>query len=549
MVNKGAESYGDMPGDQMRQAETASDMSGNDGNVTDQGVPVEGTSLVKPGDITLSHRQGTLSIDWKTAPDGYQVILYKGNQEITSQQSRNPPATLLTDSLTAGTYCVKVKVRDKGSGVSDYAKCEPCIVKLEAPSNISLTHDTNTQKLKVSWNPVEGATSYRVQVVQVFNPNEPATTPNSYEIDVSSLDGKARAYQAWVQAIGDEQHIDSNIGKSVATLSPLPAPDKVTQSYDYESKKLTGNWNAVENATGYLAQVVNLDENNTVVAQQPLDNSTQTSHPFDTNQFITGGAGHYQVWVKAIGNEQYLDSPFGKAETSIPRLAAPANVGQKSESSKDQLRTMLTGEWDAITNATSYYAQVVNVDNNKAVVDDQSIVLQIPAAQRPKVSFDTKGFPEEQEVNYQVWVKAVGDAQTLDSVFSEATPLVTRLAAPKSVMMGSTEANLSANWEAVANADRYFAQVVKVGTNNTPEPVPTLSQIIEKHEQIVSFEKKNFPEKGNYQIWVKAGKDDEQHLYSAFSKPTNTMPIDNSPSGGLGNDSPSGGIGNDVQPK
>lgn len=53
MVNKGAESYGDMPGDQMRQAETASDMSGNDGNVTDQGVPVEGTSLVKPGDIAF----------------------------------------------------------------------------------------------------------------------------------------------------------------------------------------------------------------------------------------------------------------------------------------------------------------------------------------------------------------------------------------------------------------------------------------------------------------------------------------------------------------
>lgn len=528
MVNKGAESYGDMPGDQMGQAETSSDMSGNDGNLTDQGVPSESTSQVKSGDITLSHDRGILSIDWKTAPDGYQIILYKGNQEITSQQSINPPATLTTDSLMAGTYCVKVKVRGKANSVDDYAKCEPCIIKLEAPSNILLIHDTNTQKLRVSWNPVDGATSYRVQVVQVFNPEQPTTDTNSDEIDVSSLDGQARTYQAWVQAIGDEQHIDSNIGKSDAILSPLPAPDNVTQSYDVFSRTLTGNWNAVENATGYLAQVVNLDDNNKVIVQQQLNNSNQTSYPFDTNQFTTSGAGNYQVWVKAIGNEQHLDSPFGKAETSIPRLAAPTNVSQKSEFSELEIRTILTAEWDAVMNATRYYAKVVNVDNDNQFVHEQSVPLNT-SEQRLKVSFDMRDIADEQQSNYQIWVKALGDTKSLDSNFSEATPQVTRLAAPKNVTMttDSDKTQLSANWEVVENADHYFAQVVNVDDNQS---VSNLQEIIDKKSpQSVNFEVYGkLPENSaaNYQIWINAGKYDEQYLDSAFSKPTNRITIE-----------------------
>jgi hypothetical protein len=488
-----------------------------------------------------------LSIDWKTAPDGYQVILYKGNQEITSHQSTNPPATLTTDSLMAGTYCVKVKVRCKANTVDDSTKCEPCIVKLEAPSNILLSHDSNTEKLKVTWQPVESATRYRVQIVQVFNPKEIATDKNDkisyeYETDVSVLAQQARAYQAWVQAIGDEQHIDSNIGKSDTIFlssnpirSPLPAP-AVTQSYDVGAKTLTGKWNPVENATGYLAQVVNLDENNTVVVQQQLNNSNQTSHPFDTNQFTTSGAGNYQVWVKAIGNKQYLDSPFGKAKESIPRLAAPQNVSQKSE---DEFRTRLTAEWDAVTNVTSYDAQLVKVKNNTTFVDGESIVLQIQVVERPQVSFETRDFSEEQEVNYQVWVKAVGDAKTLDSVFREATPPVTRLEAPKSVTMKMADdgKTVSANWVVVEKANGYLAQVVNVDEGD--EFVKNLSAFINKDASplTVSFEKNQFPSaSANYQIWVKAETNDKHHLDSAFSKPTDKILIDNRPQGGDGND-------------
>jgi hypothetical protein len=370
--------------------------------------------------------------------------------------------------------------------------------------------------------------------VQVFNPEEPATEQNSYEIDVSVLAEQARAYQAWVQAIGDEQHIDSNIGKSntILLLShpillPLPAPDQVTQSYDVEAKTLTGNWNAVENATGYLVQVVNLDENNTVVVQQQLDNSNQTSHAFDTNQFTTSGAGNYQVWVKAIGNEQYLDSAFGKAETSIPRLAAPTNVRQKSELSEPAIRTILTAEWEAVTNTSGYYAQVVNVDNENQVVEEKRLDLYLD--QTLLVSFETRDFPQQQEVNYQVWVKALGDDQTLDSLFSEATPLVTRLAAPTNVTMttDSDKTQLSANWEVVENADRYFAQVVNVDDNQS---VSNLQEFIDKESpQFVSFEVYGkLPENtaANYQIWINAEKNDEQYLDSAFSKPTNRITIE-----------------------
>jgi hypothetical protein len=179
------------------------------------------------------------------------------------------------------------------------------------------------------------------------------------------------------------------------------------------------------------------------------------------------------------------------------------------------------------------------VKNNTTFVDGESIVLQIQVVERPQVSFETRDFSEEQEVNYQVWVKAVGDAKTLDSVFREATPPVTRLEAPKSVTMKMADdgKTVSANWVVVEKANGYLAQVVNVDEGD--EFVKNLSAFINKDASplTVSFEKNQFPSaSANYQIWVKAETNDKHHLDSAFSKPTDKILIDNRPQGGDGND-------------
>ncbi|NES84897.1 MAG: hypothetical protein F6K10_27735, partial [Moorea sp. SIO2B7] len=347
-VNEETATYGEMPRDNMGGSAMGSGMNEIECEQPIPYMPMPSSSIVKSSDITLRHKDSNLSVDWKTAPDGYQVAICKANCEITSVKSENPPATFATQSLPAGEYWVKVKVSSNQNGedsdASNHIEGEPSIVKLETPTNISLSSANDNQTLKVTWDEVDGAQNYKVEIVQVIDQAE-TNEGNELNFDLSSLRESATvAYQAWVQAKGDEQHIDSNIGKSLivspsSSLPPkqeLPPEDKlppqeeeeelppksklstprnVTQSYDGETKKLTGTWYRVNSGTGYLVQVVNTDDNNKVVAEQKISDSNQNTVEFEPTQFISI-AGNYQIWVKAIGNDDYLDSDFGQASTT-----------------------------------------------------------------------------------------------------------------------------------------------------------------------------------------------------------------------------------------
>lgn len=565
-VQKNASIGSEMPRDAMGVAETFSDRCGNSGNSGVQDLSEDDTSLIPDRNITLNHHDGIVTVDWKTAPDGYDVILCQGNREITRQQVINPPTSFPTASWPAGTYCMKVRVRGSDRLPIGEIGCEPCIIKLPAPSNIAFFYDGNAQKLRVTWDEVAGATNYRVEIVQVFNPDAPLSDRNAYELDVSALDGKTITYQAWVQAKGDAQHIDSNIGKSAATLSPLPAPQNVTQSYKItasepsDRQELLAIWEAVEHAIGYRIQVVNLDTQE-VIAQQVLDGSTQTSHTFDTHQFFTGSAGDYQVWVKARGNDRYLDSAFAPAQTSIRRLAPPKGVRQFSDIEAEgdpsgeldrQHRTLLMAEWNVVPQANGYSAQVVKVDSNQNAID---VVAQFWEARFPEtpsdaslktVQFQTQNFADTQEVQYQVWVKATGDDQTLDSAFARAEPQVTRLAAPTNIELGITTTVLSASWDAVPKASKYYTQVVNVDRGGAIVSQQFVFIPLEGQPLSVSFETVNFTtvQTSKYQIWVKAISNDNQTLDSAFGQPKESIPLAN-----IVTDTLQGGGQNDAFPQ
>jgi hypothetical protein len=563
-VQKNASIGSEMPRDAMGAAETFSARCGNSGNSGVQDLSEDDTSLIPDRNITLNHDDGIVTVDWKTSPDGYDVILCQGNREITRQQVINPPTSFATASWPAGTYCVKVRVRGSDRLPIREIGCEPCIIKLPAPSNIAFFYDGNAQKLRVTWDEVVGATNYRVEIVQVFNPDAPLSTGNSYELDTSALDRKTITYQAWVQAKGDAQHIDSNIGKSAATLSPLPAPQNVTQSYKITAsepsaiKELMAMWDAVEHAIGYRIQVVNLDTQE-VIAQKILDSGTQTTHTFDADGFVTGSAGDYQVWVKARGNDRYLDSAFAPAQTSIRRLAPPKGLRQFSDIEEQgdpsgeldrEQRTVLIAEWNVVPQANGYSAQVVKVDINQNAIE---VVAQFWEARFPQTSsdaktvqFQTQNFADNQEVRYQVWVKATGDDQTLDSAFARAEPLVTRLAAPTNIELGITTTVLSASWDAVPKASKYYTQVVNVDRGNAVVSQQLVFLPPEGQSLSVSFETRNFTtqETSKYQIWVKAISNDNLSLDSAFGQSKESIPLAN-----IVTDTLEGGGQNDAVPQ
>jgi hypothetical protein len=542
---------GEMPRDAMGAAEIAGDRSGESCHSNAQEICEDDSSWVRSGDITLKHDEGMVTVDWKTAPDGYDVILCQGDREMTRQPVINPPTSFPTASWSAGTYCVKVKVRGSDRPDPPATRCEPCLVKLPAPSNIAFFYDGTAEKLRVTWDEVTGATNYRVEIVQVFNPEAPLADRNVYELEISALDGQTTTYQAWVQAKGDERHIDSNIGKSAATLSPLPAPQNVTQSYKVtaseprERKELRARWEAVENAIGYRIHVVNLDTQE-VIAQQVLNDGTQTTHTFDAHGFVTGSAGDYQVWVKARGNDRYLDSAFAPAQTSMPRLAAPKGVKQFSDIEAEgdpsgeldrQQRTLLMAEFKEVPKAVGYWAQVVKVDDNGNSIE---VVADLWEARFPdsvseeagrlqRVYFQTHNFTDTEVVQYQIWVKARGDDRTLDSAFARATPLVTRLPAPTNIALGNTTTALSASWDAVPQASKYDTQAVNIDADTNGAIVRQQSVVLppEGQSPSVSFDTESFTteQTAKYQIWVKAVSNDDRTLDSAFGKPQGSIPL------------------------
>ncbi|MGK7928253.1 MAG: LamG domain-containing protein [Spirulina sp.] len=357
--------HGEMPRDNMGGDAMGHGMNPIEGERPIPDMLMETRSIVKSGDITLRHQDGNLSVDWKTAPDGYQVAICKANYEVTSVKSENPPTTFPTQSLPAGEYWVKVKVSEKKQveerEISQHVEGEPSIVKLETPTNISLSYADDNQTLKVTWDKVDGATSYKVEIVQIIDQAE-SDRENQIDFALSSLSTPATmAYQAWVQAKGNEQYIDSNIGKSLTVSLPsllppeeesspkeevtakeeevpkeeeatakeeelppkedstskfkLSTPRNITQSYNDKTKKLTSTWNRVNSGSGYLVQVVNIDDNNKVVTEEEINDSQLKTIEFDPTQFITI-AGNYQIWIKALGNDNYWDSDFGQASTT-----------------------------------------------------------------------------------------------------------------------------------------------------------------------------------------------------------------------------------------
>ena len=85
-------------------------------------------SVAEFTDITLEHEDGNVKVDWKTVPEGYDVVFCQGTNEITSKKVQNPPATIPAQSLYAGKYLVKVRACSQASDRKKH--CQPRFISL-----------------------------------------------------------------------------------------------------------------------------------------------------------------------------------------------------------------------------------------------------------------------------------------------------------------------------------------------------------------------------------------------------------------------------------
>lgn len=417
------------------------------------------TLLAVPSGIGLQYANGEISVTWSTvspAPAGYEVALYRGSSRVASANASSPPATFATASYTPGEYTAQVRTRGNDQAIaSDFGTSSGSVVKLPAPADIVMQHNRDARTLTVQWGSVAGATRYQTELINTAAGDQLVGTADGTEpaatLDVSGLEGQAGAtYRVRVRALGDSTHADSDYGISAATIAAVAAPAGVTQSYDLTARQLKAQWDAAPGAAGYLARVVNTDQQGAVVAERSLGG--ETSATFEPDQFVVAAGGQYQVQVCALGDATHLNSGFASAVGTIPGLAMPAGVAQVYEATGQRLVV----SWSPVAGASGYLARLVNLDQNRSVVAQQSLEAAAGAGTFPVGQLPAAGG------RFQAEVRAQGAADRFDSLYAAAPTFLTVLAAPDSVTQTYDTGThlLNVTWTAVAGAAGYEVQLI-----------------------------------------------------------------------------------------
>lgn len=227
------------------------------------------------------------NVEWDSITDasGYEVSIDGVASEVVTSTFELP-------RLNEGTHTVTVRALGNGKDIitSPYA-AELSVRKLPAPSNVRISDDH-----LITWDAVEGATSYSVYVNAGSNPI--SVIDNSVELP--TIDGST---SITVVARGNGGDVFDSELSTPLQLYKLPAPLNLR----VQDNNIV--WDAVDFADSYELTI-----------QNTIRRTSGTSMSLEDFP-----AGTYQVTVKAIGVNSYYDSEATQAVV-ITKLADPSGV-------------------------------------------------------------------------------------------------------------------------------------------------------------------------------------------------------------------------------
>ena len=266
-----------------------------------------------------------------------------------------------------------------------------------------------------SWNAVEGAVGYRVQVSAdpVFN-----DTDTIHEISETAFTVSGLAAETAVHV-----RVAANVGTTeVPVLSPwtapvtgvsvmpsAPAPTGLMVSAATETS-ITWSWNAVEGAVGYRVQV----------SADPAFDDTDTIHEITETAFtVSGLASETNVHVRVAANvgttEVPVLSPWTAPVTGVSVMpSAPTPTGLMVSAATE---TSITWSWNAVEGAVGYRVQV----SADPVFDDTDTIHETT-----ETVFTVSGLASETSVHVRV---AANVGTTEVPVLSQWTAAVTAMSA------------------------------------------------------------------------------------------------------------------------
>jgi len=198
-------------------------------------------------------------------------------------------------------------------------KLAPLVTPPAAPTGVSASDGSYTDRVRVSWSASSGATYYKV-FRNTSNTHAGETvlttsaTSSPYD-DTSATPGTT--YYYWVQACntaGCSGYSSYDKGYRATSITPPAAPTGVSASDDTYTTKVEVSWSASIGATYYK---VFRNTSNTHVGETVLTTSA-TSSPYDDTSATPGTT--YWYWVQACntaGCSTYSSYDTGRRAVSV----------------------------------------------------------------------------------------------------------------------------------------------------------------------------------------------------------------------------------------
>ena len=306
------------------------------------------------------------------------------------------------------TYTFKAKAMN-GDGVIT-SECAPAsaTTKLAAPGNLTSTY-TAPSDLKISWSPIQGASSYSVS-----DGSNTYTTQNTYYIPSGIVPGKKYTYH--VSAVNGNVYSDSS---TITIITPLASPSVTATA---TNTSITLHWDAITNATGYDITVGDIsrsttDTSITISGLEP--NKTYTYSVRAKNDVITG------AW----------STPQNKM-TRLTISGVPQNI--KTAPSSNSINIT----WDAVDGATTYE---VSADGK---------TISVGAA----TSYNDTGLEPGTQHNYQIRaINSGGKSAWSSSVTAKTTPL--NPSVPANLKATAANKDITLTWDTVDKASGYEIEI------------------------------------------------------------------------------------------
>ncbi len=323
----------------------------------------------------------------------------------------------------SGVYTFQIQATQTATACAS-AWSEPITVTRLAPvashTLSEITADPGS-KARISFSPVEGASSYRVTV----NGNIIHTALKETVFDLTDIQGAGgitfNGTDLVISILPNGDKTDPN----ALILSPLQNHTfTITRLARPSSLSLTKEravWLAVPGASKYLL-VVNYNG-----TEEKRFMVNELSYPLKD---LISRAGDYTFYVMAVGDgtEGAVSSDHSIVR-EVYRLETPQNLRIENSNHKKLLR------WDAVNHAVAYEVQIGTVIKRTTAT-----------------AFDITDFA--QETKQEITVRAIGDPRDADLVLDSATtePLqFCQLAAPTNVKVD----NDKISWDEVENATGY----------------------------------------------------------------------------------------------